>query len=110
MAASQRAKGAAAEREVAQILADALGIVVKRKLGQARDGGDDITIGPFRVEVKRRETLAMDQWSRQVETAAGVDDIPVVVYRRSREPWRVSMLLEDWILLVREEIVRDSQQ
>ena len=108
MAASQRTKGAAAEREVAQILTDALGVVVKRKLGQARDGGDDISLGPFRLEVKRRETLAMDQWSHQVEAAAGANDIPVVIYRRSREPWRISMLLEDWIVLVREEIARED--
>ncbi|MEB3214605.1 MAG: hypothetical protein VKL39_24865, partial [Leptolyngbyaceae bacterium] len=35
MSASQRRKGAAAEREVSAILTDALGVAVKRKLGQS---------------------------------------------------------------------------
>ncbi len=47
----KRNKGAAGERELAGILADQLGRVVKRNLGQARDGADDITIEHFRLEV-----------------------------------------------------------
>ena len=100
MSKSQRDKGAAAEREVAAILANVLGVQVKRKLGQARDGGDDIQVGRYRIEVKRRETLAMDQWSRQVEAAAAPGEVPVVIYRRSREPWRVSLRLDDFLPLL----------
>ena len=37
-----RNKGARGENELAGILTDELGFVVKRKLGQARDGADDI--------------------------------------------------------------------
>jgi len=96
-----RNKGAAAEREVAAILEAALGVPVKRKLGQARDSGDDIQVGRYRFEVKRRETLAVDQWCAQVEKAAG-QDVPVVVYRRSHQPWRVVLKLEDFIELIRD--------
>ena len=104
MSKSQRDKGAAAEREVAAILSEVLGVQVRRKLGQVRDGGDDLEVGPFRIEVKRRETLAMDAWSRQVEACAGADQVPVVVYRRSREPWRVSLLLTDFLPLMGGEL------
>ena len=38
----RRNKGATGERELAAILTDEMGFVVKRKLGQARDGGHDI--------------------------------------------------------------------
>ena len=62
----KRNKGAAGEREVAGILKDHLGFEVKRNLGQARDGADDITIQKFRIEVKRQETLKVDVWSKQV--------------------------------------------
>jgi len=48
----KRNKGAAGERELAGILKDHLGFEVKRNLGQARDGADDITIQKFRIEVK----------------------------------------------------------
>ena len=57
-----RNKGAAGERELAKILADELGIEVQRKLGQDRDGGDDIQVGKYRLEVKRREALRLDDW------------------------------------------------
>jgi hypothetical protein len=48
-------------------LTDELGFEVKRKLGQARDGGDDIQIGKYRIEVKRREALRLDDWCQQIE-------------------------------------------
>jgi hypothetical protein len=55
------------ERELSKILTDELGFEVKRKLGQARDGGDDIQIGKYRIEVKRREALRLDDWCQQIE-------------------------------------------
>jgi hypothetical protein len=45
--------------------------------------------------------LAVDQWCAQVEKAAG-QDVPVVVYRRSHQPWRVVLKLEDFIELIRD--------
>ena len=104
MGASERRKGAEAERQVAALLAESLGIAVKRKLGQARDGGDDIQVGRFRLEVKRRERIQIDEWCAQVEAAAGHGDIPVVVYRRSGQPWRAVLRLEDLIPLIRGEL------
>jgi Holliday junction resolvase len=99
-----RNKGAAGERELAAILTDRLGFVVQRKLGQARDGGDDIQIGKYRIEVKRRERVQIDQWSEQVEQAAQAADVPVVIYRRNGQPWRVVVPLEWFIEQVRETI------
>ena len=99
-----RNKGAAGERELAQILTDHLGVMIQRKLGQARDGGDDIQIGKYRIEVKRRETLSIDAWCKQVEDAASHDDIPVLAYRRNGQPWRVVVPLEWFIKQVREDM------
>ncbi len=99
-----RNKGAAGERELAQILTDHLGVKIQRKLGQARDGGDDIQIGKYRIEVKRRETLSIDAWCKQVEDAASHDDIPVLAYRRNGQPWRVVVPLEWFIKQVREDM------
>lgn len=99
-----RNKGARGENEVAAILTDELGFVVKRKLGQARDGADDIEVGPFRIEVKRRETLAMMQWCKQIEACTPKEQIPVVIYRQNGQPWRVTLKLEDFVPLMREKI------
>ena len=77
MGASQRRKGATFEREVATLMG------AKRNIGQARDGGDDITVGRFRVECKRRQTVGpMAKWMAQCVAACDREgDIPVVVAR-----------------------------
>jgi Holliday junction resolvase len=99
-----RNKGAAGEREVAKILTDNLGFVVKRNLSQSRDGADDITIQHFRVEVKRQETLQIDKWSTQVEACAEPGEVPVLIYRRSGQPWRVCLLLDNFIPMMRDQL------
>ncbi len=99
-----RNKGAAGERELAGILSDQLGFVVKRKLGQARDGEDDIQVGKFRIEVKRRERVSIDDWCKQVEACIQPGEIPVVAYRRNGQPWRVVLLLDDFIPMVRDQL------
>ena len=101
---TSRNKGAAAERELATMLSDELGFAVKRKLGQARDGGDDIQIGKYRIEVKRREALRLDEWCKQVEAASGAGDVPCVAYRRNGQPWRVVVPIDWFIEQVRETI------
>lgn len=110
-----RNKGAAGERELAALLSDELGVVVKRKLGQARDGGHDIEIGRFLIEVKRQERLAIEDWCKQIETActtySQINDsgeleqpVPVVVFRRNGQPWRAVLPLDFLIYAIREEL------
>lgn len=100
----KRNKGAAGERELAGILQDNLGFEVKRNLGQARDGEDDITIQKFRIEVKRQERLQVDKWSEQVESCSKPGEVPVLAYRRNGQPWRVCLKLEDFIPLLRDAL------
>jgi len=97
-----RNKGARGENELAKLLSDELGFVVKRKLGQARDGADDITVGPFRIECKRQETLSIMKWCRQVEACSGKDEIPTVTFRQNGEQWRVVLRLEHFLPLMSE--------
>jgi Holliday junction resolvase len=106
MSKSQRTKGAAGEREVVGIINEALGTSFRRKLGQARDGGHDVTLGPFLVEVKRRRKLAVYEFVEQVQAACQAGDRPVVMARADGKGWLVIQPLEDWLTLAREEIVR----
>lgn len=99
-----RNKGARGEREVAAILEGWLGVTVRRNLGQAREGGDDITVGKFRFEVKRRETISMMQWCRQVEACTGPGEVPIVAFRQSGQEWRICMKLQDFLPLLGNEI------
>lgn len=100
----RRQKGARGENELAQLLTDQLGFVVKRKLGQARDGGDDIQIGQYKIEVKRHERLSVMDWVRQVEATCGVGEIPIVVFRQNGQPWRAVVPLETLVFAIRESL------
>jgi hypothetical protein len=105
MGASQRRKGAIAERELAALLADALGVTVKRKLGAARDGGDDIQVGRYRIEAKNHARLAIPEWLRQAEASCTeLGDVPIVAFRRPGGRWYVVTALDDWMPLMREEV------
>ena len=90
MSASQRNKGAAAERELCALLSEELGITVRRNVDQARSGGADcVEIRGFAIEIKRREALSRPSWWAQaVRQAEAARLEPMLFYRRSREPWR----------------------
>lgn len=101
----QRNRGATTEREVANYLSEQLGTVVKRKLGQARDSGEDISIPPFRIEVKRRRGFAGLSFLEQAETGALPGETPVVIVRVDGDMRPVVLLrLEQFVKLMREEI------
>lgn len=98
----QRSRGAATEREIAAHLSAQLNIEVKRKLGQARDSGEDISVPPFRIEVKRRRKIATLDFMRQCETGSAAGEIPVVIMRVDGDMRPVVMLrLDEFIPLMR---------
>ena len=41
---------------------------------------------------------------QQVEACANPSEVPVVVYRRNGQPWRVCLLLEDFIPMMRDQL------
>lgn len=116
---TSRAKGVTGERESADLFR-AAGFEVVRLQNNVLDAGDyeaalpwtvtervgRIGLAPyiepltFLVDSKRRERLNLNEFSRQVEAVARDGQTPCVVYRRSREPWRVSLRLEDFLRIV----------
>ena len=99
----RRRKGIRGEREVHDRLVER-GFAVRGLEGK----GDQLALKKrangltlvLHVEVKRQETLRMDLWSHQAEAEAPIGAIPMVVYRRNDEPWRLSILLDDFLGLV----------
>lgn len=119
MGKSQRTKGAVGEREVAAIFSEALGQKFERNIGQARDGGNDIDVGPLVIEVKRRKSLTtIMSWLDQAFNAAvkrtggGVytDKFaplhPMVVARSDHRGPVVIIGLGDFITLTKSELLR----
>ena len=90
MSAVPHCKGRTGERELARLLRKQLGAEITRNLEQSRHGGCDLLgVGPFALEVKRRERLALPTWWRQAaEQANRAGLIPALAYRQSRQPWR----------------------
>ena len=108
MGNGSRRKGAGGEREVVALLRDHLGVVVDRKLGQARDGGEDISLPPFRIEVKRRARIATLRHLDQARRGARPDEVPMVVLREDRGTWAVLIDFDQWVRLAREDIVNGA--
>lgn len=98
-AKGRRDKGVAGEREVRQRF-ELGGFEVRGLEGE----GDHLVICEggltLHVESKRQETLRLPLWSQQAEAEAPQGTLPLVAYRRSREPWRVSLRLDDFIALL----------
>lgn len=96
---ASRAKGNRGENEVIKEFSEAGFHAERRGAGYA---GDDLRIREFPdwySEVRRRETLCIPAWCREIEEKAG-EKMPLLIFRRSREPWRAAMRLSDLFLLM----------
>ena len=101
-----RQKGANAERDIADDLnaivnevRSAMGLpalpkpAVQRNQNQSAVGGKDL-VGTFdlAIEVKRQEQLSINTWWAQcVKSATELNEIPVLLFKQSRQKWRCIM-------------------
>lgn len=102
-----RERGQETEREACALLSAEFGQVVKRNLGQERDSGTDIHVGPFAIEVKRRKAIAgLYEWLQQAQEAARSQGLQMgcVMARADGKPFLVIQPFEDWARLARGEL------
>ncbi len=96
---SQRTKGAAYEREVAEKLTRIFTrkVKVRRQLGQARDSGADIHLDCLLIECKRRKSLkTLYKWMSQVVRAKVLKaSQPMLIVRADNEEDLVIFRLQD---------------
>lgn len=95
-------KGSAGERELCEILTCA-GYPAHRNDQQyiGGKGNPDIEaqgLELLHIEVKRVEKLNISAAMRQAERDAE-NHLPVVIHRRNREPWLITMKLSDFLIL-----------
>lgn len=100
MSINSRVKGATAERELSNILKDH-GYDTRRGQQYCGANGDADVVGldGVHIECKRVERLMIDKAMEQSRSDSREGEVPVVIHRRSRKPWLVTMSLEDWIKL-----------
>lgn len=99
-----RRKGSTGEREVCHLLRDTLGIDARRNLTQVREGGADIIVGPYNIEVKRRKSIATYQWIEQAERSCAEGQKPVVAFRADGKKWMAVIPFEEWMRLAGGEL------
>lgn len=106
----QRTKGATYEREICDTFTPVVGYKVKRHIGQARDGGNDITVAPLTLECKRRKTLGIiEGWLQQAKAAVTPKaPIPVVVARSDGGASMVILPLDNFLDLVGDQLRSDQ--
>lgn len=93
---NSRQKGAAGERELANILRR-YGFECRRGQQYSGIGGEDVVGLPgIHIEVKRVERLNLEMAMEQSIRDTG-DKIPIVAHRKNRKPWIVTMRLDDWL-------------
>ena len=107
MGKSQRNKGASYEREVCDVFTGITGRKIQRHIGQARDGGNDITVGQLIVECKRRKTLGtIEGWLRQATAAkVSTEQAAVVVARSDGGESLAIMSLADFLRLIDRSVI-----
>lgn len=104
---NSKAKGSEAEREVCRILTEA-GFTNAHRNDQRYVGGhgnpdiDADGLEDYHIEVKRVERLNIAEAMRQA-AADAFHRIPVIIHRRSREPWSVTLPMAEWLRLIQKD-------
>lgn len=103
-----RDKGKRGEREVAKIFQKA-GFHARRSVqynGRPGTAADVVGIPGLHIEVKLVEKESIRAWYRQAQRdahASPENEMPVIVHRKSREPWLVTMSLDDFITIIKKK-------
>ena len=109
MSKSQQRKGADGERELVNVL-NGYGFLTVRGGSQTFGTVPDVTGLPgIHIEVKRVERLNIAEAMRQAVADAERfrDGMPTVFHRRNRQPWLVTMRLQDWVQLYSPRVSED---
>lgn len=98
---NSREKGAAGERELAGILKK-YGYDCRRGQQYCGINGDADVIGipGLHIECKRVEKLNIDDALEQSIRDAKDGEMPVVMHRKNRKPWKVTLELDNFMILL----------
>lgn len=95
---NSREKGAAGERELANLLKEH-GYDTRRGQQFCGANGDADVVGlpGIHIECKRVERLNLYAAMEQSERDSREGEIPVVMHRKNRQDWLVTMRFSDWL-------------
>ena len=100
---NSRAKGKRGELELARILR---GYGYEARRGQQYSGlmgdADVVGVDGLHIECKRAEQVRDEVFLQQAERDARKGELPVVMYRRNGEKWKVNLRLDMFMLIWNE--------
>lgn len=103
MSINSKKKGNAGEREFANLLKEHG--FSKARRGQQYAGinndADVVGLPGFHIEVKRVEKLNLSKAMGQAVRDARQEEIPIVAHRKNREKWKITLLAEDFIDIIK---------
>ena len=97
MAINSRNKGRKGELEAAHLL-QKYGYEARRTAQVCgKDQADVEGVDGLHIEVKRQETVSIEKWLQQSERDAEyTGGVPIVLHRRNREAWKVTLRADDF--------------
>jgi hypothetical protein len=108
---ASRDKGVRGELEVFKVIEDHLGISLKRNSQeQYEQGGCDQYLHYFALEIKRCETLKLESWWKETVDQTPYEYIPTLIYRQSRQPWRVMLPFSSLSPIMYENLKKDEKR
>ena len=96
---NSRNKGKVGEREIAKYLREH-GFTDAKRGVQYKGGSDSpdvLGMTGFHIEVKRVERLDLHAAMEQSIRDSAADEIPVVMHRRNKDYWKITMRLDDFM-------------
>lgn len=101
---NSRQKGAVGERELSRILRE-YGYNTRRGQQYSGANGDADVVGlpGIHIECKRVERLNISEAMNQSIRDARPGEMPAVFHRKNCEPWKTTMLTDDWLKLYRNQ-------
>ena len=105
MAINSRTKGAVGERELALLLRNAGHANARRSAqycGNTGDAPDIVGVEGLHIECKRVEAFRDEVALQQAEHDARKGQVPVVMYRRNKEQWKVTSRLDLFMIIWNE--------
>ena len=108
---NSKAKGDAGERELARLLRSQGHLCARRGQQYSGVNGDADVVGVkgIHIEVKRQEKVFDEKWMKQAEDDARKGEIPVVVYRRNHEQWKL-LIRQDLADIIWQTLTEEQKQ